>query len=75
MSKTDELLIKEYEFFSDLWRFRKKYFVVSDTDEYWNALIRDGGELSKKYSSPLATKLISDILMECGSYIERETQL
>lgn len=47
----NEELKRIYNLFTDCWRFFKKYSEVKDTDEYWEAVVDESGELSKKYNN------------------------
>jgi len=47
----NEELRRIYNLFTDCWRFFKKYSEVKDTDEYWEAVVDESGELSKKYNN------------------------
>lgn len=47
----NEELKRIYNLFTDCWRFFKKYSVVKDTDEYWEAVVDESSELSKKYNN------------------------
>lgn len=38
------------EFMQEFWTLTKKYWIPENTDAYWNALISDCQQLSKKYT-------------------------
>lgn len=40
-----------YNLFTDCWRFFKKYSEVKDTDEYWQRVVDESRELSRKYDN------------------------
>lgn len=48
---SNEELKHIYNLFTDCWRFYKKYADVQDTDEYWENVVDESGELSKKYDN------------------------
>lgn len=48
---SDEELRRIYNLFTDCWRYFKKYVDVSDEDIYWENVISESGELSKKYNN------------------------
>ncbi len=48
---SNEELRRIYNLFTDCWRFYKKYVDVKDTDEFWESVIAESGELSKKYDN------------------------
>jgi len=47
----NESLKRIYNLFTDCWRFYKKYADVQDTDGYWEKVVDESGELSKKYDN------------------------
>ena len=48
---SDEELRRIYNLFTDCWRYFKKYVDVSDKDIYWENVVSESGELSKKYNN------------------------
>ena len=48
---SDEDLRRIYNLFTDCWRYFKKYVDVSDEDIYWENVVGESGELSKKYNN------------------------
>ena len=48
---SDEELRRIYNLFKDCWRYFKKYVDVSDEDIYWENVVSESGELSKKYNN------------------------
>ena len=48
---SDEELRRIYNLFTDCWRYFKKYVDVSDEDIYWENVVGESGELSKKYNN------------------------
>ena len=48
---SDEELRRIYNLFTDCWRYFKKYVDVSDEDIYWENVVGEYGELSKKYNN------------------------
>lgn len=48
---SDEELRRIYNLFTDCWRYFKKYVDVSDEDIYWENVVSESGELSKKYNN------------------------
>lgn len=47
----NEELKRIYNLFTDCWRFYKKYADVKDEDSYWESVVDESGELSKKYNN------------------------
>lgn len=55
------------QIYNDAWFFYKKYINVQDTEEFWNAVIRDGDLLIEKYKrDPFMRNLVSCIINELG---------
>lgn len=48
---SDEELRRIYNLFTDCWRYFKKYVDVSDEDIYWENVVSESGELSRKYNN------------------------
>lgn len=47
----DEELRRIYSLFTDCWHYFKKYADVRDEDIYWENVVSEFGELSKKYNN------------------------
>lgn len=61
----DEELKRIYNLFTDCWRFFKKYADVRDEDSFWENVVSESGELSKKYNNEkFAIALILAIIEE-----------
>lgn len=59
----DERRIKrDYDMFSDLWRFYKAHCEVKENDSYWQEVVREAGALYKKYKTELCKSLVLDIV-------------
>lgn len=48
---SDEELRRIYNLFTDCWRYFRKYEDVKDEDSYWENVVNESGELSKKYNN------------------------
>lgn len=48
---SNEELKRIYNLFTDCWRFFKKYADVRDEDSFWENVVSESGELSKKYNN------------------------
>lgn len=57
-------VIQEYDLFSDVWRLFRKYYKVSEEQEYWNDLLREVHEVEKKHNSKLCIDLLIAIVTE-----------
>ena len=56
---------EEYEMFSDIWKFYRKYREIRADNEYWQDLIKDADKIYKKYQTKLCKRLLLEILDEC----------
>ena len=62
---SDEELRRIYNLFTDCWRYFKKYANVKDEDSYWENVVDESGELSKKYiNDKFAIALILAVIDE-----------
>lgn len=50
------------EFYTDLWRFHKRYLTHPHTDEYWPRCMDDARQIDKKYASIWVQKFITEIM-------------
>lgn len=41
---------EEYMLFMDFWNICKKYWILNDTDEWWESVINDVNTFADKYS-------------------------
>lgn len=61
----DEELKRVYGMFTDAWKFYKKYVDVQDTDEFWESVVNESSEISKKYNNDkLAISLVLAVVGE-----------
>ena len=51
-------LEEDYNMFSDLWRFYRKYREVRADNEYWQDLIKDTDKIYAKYQTKLCKRLL-----------------
>lgn len=65
---SNEKLKRYYDMFTDSWRFFKKYSDVKDTDEYWEAVVNETHEISKKYGE---CKIIINLVLAALTELER----
>lgn len=62
--ESNEELKKVYDMFTDTWRFYKKNADIENTDKYWENVIAESEQISKKYNSKFANALILAVLDE-----------
>lgn len=68
---TDEELKTVWGMFTDAWRFYKKYADVQQSDEYWEAVVNEYGQIAKKYSN---AKLVTALIMAAIEELERKSK-
>lgn len=68
---TDEELKKIYGMFTDAWKFYKKYADVQQSDEYWEAVVDESGQIAKKYDN---AKLAIALLLAAIDELERKSK-
>ena len=68
---TDKELKTVWGMFTDAWRFYKKYADVQQSDEYWEAVVNEYGQIAKKYSN---AKLVTALLLAAIDELERKSK-
>ena len=58
---------KDYEFFGELFNFRKKFYLPEDNQSYWNELIEETNKLSEKWNS----EYVDGMLVLCVDEIDK----
>lgn len=62
--KSEELK-RYFDFFTDCWKFFKKYSSADNTEEYWQAVDSDSQEIAVKYGrTRFVNKIVLEILLE-----------
>ena len=60
---------EEYEFFGELFNFRKKYYIPEpDNDEYWHNLVEEANELVRKHNH---NNFLEGMILLCVDDIEK----
>lgn len=57
-----------YSVFTSAWKFFRKYSDVKDSDEYWDSVVSESGEIARVYENG---RLIRDLIMAALSELER----
>ena len=58
-------LKRYFDFFTDCWKFFKKYSTADNTEKYWEAVDSDSQAIAEKYGrTEFANKIILQILLE-----------
>ena len=68
---TDEELKKVYGMFTDAWKFYKKYADVQQSDEHWESVVDEYGQIAKKYDN---AKLAIALLLVAIDELERKSK-
>lgn len=68
---TDEELKKVYGMFTDAWKFYKKYADVQQSDEYWEAVVDESGQIARKYGN---AKLAIALILAAIEELERKSK-
>ena len=58
----------ERAYMNDYWSFRKKYYEVQDSDEYWTAVIRESDALIRKHD---CDDYLKALVLVCVDDLER----
>lgn len=66
---------EDYEMFSDIWKFYRKYREVKDDGDYWKQLINEADKIYKKYQTKLCKRLLLEILDEFERRFKNENVL
>lgn len=70
------MTIKEdYEMFSDIWKFYRKYREVKDDGDYWKQLINEADMICRKYNTRLCKSLLLDVLDEVERVYQNQKSL
>lgn len=64
----NEELKQKYDMFTDCWKFYKKYADVKEDDAYWEAVVNESNEISKKYGE---CKFIINLVLAVIDELER----
>lgn len=68
-------LHNDYEIFSAVWKFYKKFFAVEGSDEYWDAEIEAARKLNQRYgNAPLCRRLVLAVSCELERRLKTEAQ-
>lgn len=55
-------IYQDFRIFTDVWRFYKKYHMASMNEEYWQAVVKESGQISEHYKSGLCDSLLSAVI-------------
>ena len=60
-----------FDLWAKAWNFHKKYSNVSGTDEFWERLVNESGEIVKAYEGRPQHDFMKDLVLAVISEIER----
>lgn len=64
MAKNEEMKT-EFEVFKDVWNVYKKFYFVTDNNEFWDELVNECGKVRDKYkNSNLCSRLLMVIIQD-----------
>lgn len=58
----------EFQIFTDVWNFFKKFYEVEDDDAFWDELIEESNQIAVKYGN---NKFANDLLIATIKELER----
>lgn len=61
--------IIEFQIFTDVWNFFKKFYEVEDDDSYWDKAIEESNQIAVKYGN---NKFANDLLIAVIKEMERK---
>ncbi len=65
MAATNKEMAIEFQYFGEVWTFFKKYYHVRSDDDFWDAVVSEGGAIVQKYSNlPLCKDLVLAVIDE-----------
>lgn len=57
-----------FEAYRDVWGFHKRHSKVLNTDAYWQSVINESGQITKKYGND---RFVNDLLIAVVAELER----
>ncbi len=48
---------EEWQMFTDFWKLCQKYWIVENSDDYWDSLVDNAGDFMNKYDTYFAKQL------------------
>lgn len=67
MPATNKEMSIEFQYFGEVWTFFKKYYHVLPDDDYWEAVVAEGGAIVQRYDNlPLCKDLVLAVIDELG---------
>lgn len=72
MGNREEQLQEAYKDFTSVWLFYRKYFDVSDSDAYWEAVIQEANVLYNTTKTPLIRALLGVVTTELERKMRNE---
>lgn len=65
MMAKKEQMITEFNIFKDVWNVYKKFYFVTDNNEFWDELVNECGKVRDKYpNSNLCSRLLMVIIQD-----------
>ena len=54
----------EFQIFTDVLNFFKRYYQFRDDDNFWNRVIEESNQIAKKYDNKFANDLLISVIKE-----------
>lgn len=61
---TKEQMKEEFAYFGEAWNFFKKFYKVQESEDYWDSVVADAGEIMRRHDSPLCKAVVLAIIDE-----------
>ena len=69
MAATNKEMSTEFQYFGDVWTFFKKFYHVRPDDDYWEAVVAEGGAIAQKYNN---LSLCKDLILAVIDELDRK---
>lgn len=60
----------EWQIYADIWSFHKKYYDLTESDGYWNAIAKDSAAIRQKYEHTSFTRFVEELLLAVTNQLE-----
>lgn len=60
-----------FNLWAEAWNFHKKYATPGDSEEFWEQLVNESGEIMKEYEDKPEHDFIKDLVVAIVAEIER----
>lgn len=64
----------EFQVFTDVWNFFKRYYQVRDDGNFWNRVIEESNQIAVKYDNKFANDLLISVIKEMERKLKKDKQ-